>query len=29
MGANSVVVVTISEMLPVHGNEVDAVVFSD
>lgn len=24
-----VVVVTISEMLPVHGNEVDTVVFSD
>jgi len=29
MGANSVVVVTISEMLPVHGNEVDTMVFSD
>jgi len=29
MGANAVVVVTISEMLPVHGNEVDTMVFSD
>jgi len=28
-GGDKVVVVTISEMLPVHGNEVDTMVFSD
>lgn len=29
MATQSVIIVTISEMLPAHGNEVDTAVFSD